>query len=132
MTKIFKLFWHDSEKTNLAAIEGSHGKFDLTLGKLLVGVLTYANEEWTFAYSDDFKKQKEYSPLMNFPNVEKTYKSSQLWPFFVSRLPGNSQLKETNESEKDIISLLKKYGKHVITNPFVLKFDDEITNECFA
>ena len=58
-------------------------------------------------------------PLVNFPSKDKVYESSQLWPFFASRLPGNAQL-DADSSRDDIVTLLQKYGRHVITNPYVL------------
>ena len=116
--KKIKVFWHDSDETNLQAVNDSKGRFDLKLGKMPVGKLLYENGVWSFIYSDEFKKQNRYEPLVNFPNLDQIYKSEQLWPFFASRLPGVSELKE-NES-LDILSLLQKYGKHVITNPYKL------------
>ena len=115
-----KVFWHDSDETNLQAVKGSKGRFDLYLGSLLVGVLTYEDGEWRFAYSDDYKAQDKYEPLVNFPNLTQEYKSDQLWPFFASRLPGVSELKENERETTDILTLLKKYGRHVITNPYKL------------
>ena len=115
-----KVFWHDSEETNLQAVKGSKGRFDLMLGNLLVGVLMYENGMWSFSYSDAFKAQDKYEPLVNFPNLTQKYKSDQLWPFFASRLPGVSGLKEDERENTDVLSLLKKYGKHVITNPYKL------------
>ena len=115
-----KVFWHDSDETNLQAIKGSKGRFDLMLGTLLVGVLLYENGVWSFSYSDVFKTQDKYEPLVNFPNLNQEYKSNQLWPFFASRLPGVSELKEKERESMDVLSLLKKYGRHVITNPYKL------------
>lgn len=116
---IEKMFWHDSDESNLKATEGATGKFDLLLGTLLVGTLVYSNGVWKFSYSDDFKKQGKTAPLVNFPLKDKVYESSQLWPFFASRLPGNAQL-EHDPSKDDILTLLQKYGRQVITNPYVL------------
>lgn len=115
-----KLFWHDSDETNLQAVKGSKGRFDLYLGSLLVGVLTYEDGEWRFSYSDEYKTQDKYEPLVNFPNLDQQYKSAQLWPFFASRLPGVSELKENEQESTDVLTLLKKYGRHVITNPYKL------------
>lgn len=119
MSKVVKLFWHDSDETNLRAAQGSSGRFDLMLGTLLVGTLLYANNQWTFSYSEAYKDQTEHSPLVNFPQLNKEYQSNQLWPFFASRLPGTAQLQK--EKDLDPVSLLKKYGKHVITNPYTLE-----------
>ncbi|MBR5957425.1 MAG: hypothetical protein IKZ99_03595 [Salinivirgaceae bacterium] len=115
-----KIFWHDSDETNLQAIKGSKGRFDLMLGVLPVGVLSYDDGIWKFFYSDEYKSQNKYEPLVNFPNLEQIYTSDQLWPFFASRLPGLSELKEKEKESMDMLTLLKKYGQHVITNPYKL------------
>ena len=115
-----KVFWHDSEETNLKAVKGSKGRFDLMLGSLLVGVLIYEDGEWSFSYSDAYKSQDKFEPLVNFPNLDQVYKSDQLWPFFASRLPGVSELKDNDSESMDVLSLLKKFGQHVITNPYKL------------
>ena len=118
MENIVKVLWHDSDETNLKATEGKSGKFDLKLGSLLVGTLLYNGNIWQFSYSEEFKNAN-CIPLVNFPSKDKVYESSQLWPFFASRLPGNAQL-DADSSRDDIVTLLQKYGRHVITNPYVL------------
>ena len=115
-----KVFWHDSDENNLQAVKGSKGRFDLLLGSLLVGVLLYDDGMWSFSYSDEYKAQNKYEPLVNFPNLDQVYKSDQLWPFFASRLPGVSELNEEERKHPDVLALLKKYGRHVITNPYKL------------
>lgn len=115
-----KVFWHDSDETNLQAVKGGKGRFDLMLGTLLVGVLLYEDGMWSFSYSDAYKIQDKYEPLVNFPNLSQKYKSDQLWPFFASRLPGVSELEENERESTDVLTLLKKYGRHVITNPYKL------------
>lgn len=115
-----KVFWHDSDETNLQAVKGSKGRFDLMLGDMIVGVLLYEDGIWSFSYSDEYKAQEKFDPLVNFPNLNQVYKSDQLWPFFASRLPGVSELKEKEQEGTDILTLLKKYGQHVITNPYKL------------
>lgn len=115
-----KLFWHDSDETNYKAVEGESGRFDLYLNSLLIGTLTYDHGTWKFVYSDEFKHQSGYAPLVNFPDSNQEYVSTQLWPFFASRLPGNTQI-DNSTNEYGIVELLRKYGKHVITNPYTLR-----------
>lgn len=119
MKNIVKMFWHDSDETNINAVEGRTGKFDLLLGTLLVGTLVYSGGVWKFSYSAEFRNQITTAPLVNFPQKNKVYESSQLWPFFASRLPGNAKL-DQDASNEDIVTLLQKYGRQVITNPYVL------------
>ncbi|MDR3220189.1 MAG: hypothetical protein LBU22_14655 [Dysgonamonadaceae bacterium] len=59
---------------------------------------------------------------MNFPQKEKVYQSTTLWPFFASRVPSNAQLMLPGKmQEDDLTTLLKKYGQRTITHPFELQ-----------
>jgi hypothetical protein len=65
--------------------------------------------------------------LENFPDLEKKYESDELFPFFVSRLPGTGQpkvqkaLKKEDASEENEVMLLKNFGKKSISNPYELR-----------
>ena len=96
--------------------------YKLMLDNMLVGVLYKENGLWVFEYSDAFKKQTKYRPIVNFSNKNKKYVSKELFPFFTSRLPGKGQLKLKKEDKCDVDTLLKRYGEHSATNPFVLLF----------
>jgi hypothetical protein len=97
-----------------------------------IGTLEFSGEKWFFAYSDWFKSQSVLEPFANFPDVNHEYVSNDLPPFFESRLPGTSQPqveaflrliereKTINEGQKKV-ALLKKFGRHTITNPFELQ-----------
>ena len=101
-------------------------KFTLSYKKLEIGSLTFKEGEWVFRYSDEFKNQNEIQPMIDFPDTTKTYRSDELWPFFLSRIPGLSQpaVKELLRKEKinkdDEAALLKRFGKTSITSPFTL------------
>lgn len=104
----------------------SHEKFGLGYKELEIGTLTFKEGEWIFKYSEDFKNQKEIQPLIDFPDMHKTYRSDELWPFFLSRIPGLSQpavkelLRKEKIDEDDEAALLKRFGKTSITSPFTL------------
>lgn len=101
-------------------------KFGLGYKELEIGTLTFKDGEWVFKYSDDFKSQNTIQPLIDFPDTTKTYRSEELWPFFLSRIPGLSQpavkevLKKEKINEDDEAALLKRFGKTSITSPFTL------------
>lgn len=117
MKKIFSLFWYPGD--NKFSLDNSVVSFfKLMLGNLKVGELSYDGTLWRFSYSEEFKAQKEIMPLVNFPTKEKEYESSELWPFFASRIPSEAQLQSTGE--RDIVSSLKQYGRTTITNAFIL------------
>jgi HipA-like protein len=101
-------------------------RFELGYKELEIGTLLFKDGEWVFKYSEDFKRQTEIQPLIDFPDKTKTYRSEDLWPFFLSRIPGLSQpairelLRQEEINEDDEAALLKRFGKTSITNPFTL------------
>jgi HipA-like protein len=103
-------------------------EFLLFLGDLLVGELTVADGEWQFEYSEDFRKSEALRPIVEFPDVYRTYKNGELWQFFASRIPSTMQpdveavLEKEKIGEDDVIALLKRFGKRTITSPFELKY----------
>ncbi|MEE3484345.1 MAG: HipA N-terminal domain-containing protein [Bacteroidales bacterium] len=112
------LFWYEGDKSQIAKEESQNvTNFKLSYRKLPIGILSYSNNEWHFAYSDEFKSQDKIPYIINFPNKEKEYKSKELWPFFSSRIPSRIN---TVDEKYSMVELLDKYGYKVITNPFVL------------
>ncbi|MEI6577823.1 MAG: hypothetical protein WCO63_16740, partial [Bacteroidota bacterium] len=89
--KIKKLIW------NVDGIEfpdnpvGEEATFRLTFGTLLIGILTYHQDIWTFEYSNEFRKNGKINPIIDFPDITKEYTSAELWPFFAARIPALNQ-----------------------------------------
>lgn len=101
--------------------------FNLTVDDICIGTLYCDKGEWYFKYSDDFKTHSnEYNRIVGFPDLDKTYKSESLWPFFQIRIPGlkQPQIQEILEEEKidqhNEVALLKRFGKKTIANPYEL------------
>lgn len=101
--------------------------FVLQYGELAVARLWLREGTWHFEYTDAFRAQTSVRPLVDFPNLDKRYKSDALWPFFAVRIPSMAQpairrvvreehLDETNEAQ-----LLKRFGKSTIASPFQLE-----------
>lgn len=116
---VAKLFWSENRNDFVIATDKSIS-FNVNLGKLLVGTLEYDNGTWYFKYSEDFRNQNKVMPLVNFPNKEKTYESTELWPFFASRIPSNAQL-QAGDAKQDIIKMLQTYGRKTIANPYQIE-----------
>ncbi len=102
-------------------------KFILTVDNINIGVLSCDKSEWYFHYTDEFKKHAdEYNRIVGFPDLNKTYKSETLWPFFQIRIPGLKQpaIREILEKEKidkaNEAALLKRFGQKTISNPYEL------------
>ncbi len=90
-----------------------------------IGKLSFDKETWHFEYSEWFKNQDDFRPLIEFPDKEKHYQSPELWTFFASRIPSLKQPKvqefiSENNDKVDFIELLKKFGKTSINNPYHL------------
>ena len=102
-------------------------EFFLTYGNLLIGTLSVVNTRWKFEYSEEFKKSDSLRPLIEFPDVNESYESEDLWQFFSSRIPSTEQaeveaiLREENISEDDAIGLLRRFGTRTVSNPFKLR-----------
>lgn len=101
--------------------------FVLTLDSLKVGFLRYGENQWYFEYSEAFKKQTKVLPIMDFPNVDRKYVSTDLWPFFALRIPSAAQLavqeflRERHLDNADEVTMLKKFGRRSVANPFELQ-----------
>ena len=104
-------------------VQAPHDKqarFHLTFGDLLIGTLSVENGVWKFEYSDEFKQAGSLRPLIEFPDVNESYRSEDLWQFFASRIPSTEQaeveaiLRDENISEDDAIGLLKRFGTRTI------------------
>ena len=111
----------------MATPKDKKASFILTYDKLIIGFLNVQDGEWEFSYSDEFKEQDELSPIVDFPAKDKVYKSTELWPFFASRIPSLSRpsvkkvLNKTQIDSNDLVELLKLFGQKTITNPFNLQ-----------
>ena len=105
----------------------SKGTFHLMHGKKLVGILSYENRQWKFAYSDAYKAEANVRPIMDFPDIGKIYIAEQLWPFFALRIPALNQpyqlkkIRNANIAKDDAVGLLKVFGSLSIANPYRLK-----------
>lgn len=102
-------------------------EFKLFLPDIAVGTLTFDNGQWIFKYDDKFINSDGYTSIADFPDISKTYKSEILWPFFLSRIPSASRkriedtLKKENLDRTDLLTMLERFGKKTITNPFILE-----------
>jgi len=128
LLKKINTFWQtrNLQNINTANINGK-ATFALVYKNLLIGTLVFDKGEWIFNYSKDFKEQNKINSIIDFPVKEKVYKTNDLWPFFINRIPSTNQpqvkayLAKKQTKENDLVSLLKKFGKRTITTPFILE-----------
>lgn len=105
---------------------GEKISFRVMLGSLCVGVLQADRGEWVFNYSDEFRRQDKINPIVDFPVLDRAYRSRTLWPFFALRIPSLKQpsvqefLQKQPSATADEGILLKEFGMRSIANPFRL------------
>jgi HipA-like protein len=120
--------WGVDEEFFSNKIENSKaGKFILSFQGKIIGILEYENDKWIFKYSEEFKQNQFVSPIIDFPDINKTYEFDELMPFFATRIPNLNQpfhkkkLKKYKGNKNDLVSLLQIFGERSINNPFNLK-----------
>jgi len=123
--KWFKKEDDEDIEVHLPKVESA--KFMLQVDDIRIGTLYCEKGEWYFKYTDDFKDHAEtYNHIVGFPDLNKTYKSDTLWPFFQIRIPGLKQPAVVEILEKEHIdknneaALLRRFGKKTIANPYEL------------
>lgn len=134
----FKRIWEHPETlhVNDASSGWEDGSFCLRYKNLDVGSLFFSDGMWTFRYADDFK-HSGLRTITEFPDVTKTYRSSELWPFFLMRIPSLRQadirsiVATENIDEHDEAKLLKRFGRKTVANPFeLIPFQPGTTARC--
>ena len=114
-------------KKSVQAAPGVSAKFFLKYRDLLVGTLSVHDGIWTFEYSEDFRQSDILRPIVEFPDINKIYQSEELWQFFTSRIPSPEQaeveeiLRREHIEEDDAVTLLKRFGRRTVANPFHLE-----------
>ncbi len=102
-------------------------RFTLKIDVLNIGYLSVENGLWIFKYSEEFKNQNQYTRLTGFSDLNKVYKSDELWPFFKIRIPGLKQpmIKDILKTEQldgsNEALLLKRFGLKSMSNPYILE-----------
>jgi HipA-like protein len=105
--------------------------FNLFLRGMEVGELTYDSTTWRFRYSDSFKSKPSLRPIAGFPDPEKEYSSTELWPFFAMRIPSLEQsavkraIRRDALNEASQVDLLGRFGRKTISSPFELRIDEK-------
>lgn len=126
LKKIKSWFNKEQDDQPVSALKGKNVVFTLFVDDIVVGYLSAGDKEWSFKYSEEFKKHNDYKLITGFSDVDKLYKSEELWPFFQIRIPGLKQpaiietLEKENIDKDDEVELLKRFGQKTISNPYEL------------
>jgi HipA-like protein len=125
-----KKMWRDPEAVEHTAPLDVEARFLLRHKGTTIGTLALSQGEWTFSYSDEFKSGSSLRTITEFPDVDRTYVSRELWPFFLMRIPSLRRtairdiIAKEQIDEHDEAELLKRFGRETIANPFELVASD--------
>lgn len=95
--------------------------------RVLVGRLGKDGPVYVFRYADEFLKRRDVPTLPDFPVADKVYRSADLWPFFMARLPAHQRpdvqevLKSEGIEPDNTIEVLGKLGRRSISSPYELE-----------
>ena len=92
----------------------------------LVGTLWQERGEFFFRYDPSFAKSGDAEPISAFPELDETYSSHELWPFFAVRIPPvrRADVREALERHglkpEQTLEVLGTIAKKSISNPYEL------------
>jgi HipA-like protein len=123
---IVNKIWKPKGQESFFTPQNISAHFELTYKEIIIGHLKLSDGEWTFEYDNSFAGQNKVQKLIEFPDINIKYKSKELWPFFLSRIPGLGQpkvqeiIKNKQIDRNNEVELLKVFGTRTLTNPFLL------------
>lgn len=88
-----------------------------------VGELTFDGTAWAFAYSDDYRRHEDLRPIEGFPDLDRVYRSTVLFPFFAVRVPDaeredvKRKLQADRVQDPEPSDLLRIFGRRVVSSP---------------
>ena len=132
LDKVLRYLRGVSSGRGAEAIDRSNdAQFVLVLGRLPILILSRTLDGWTMRYTEVFKNQKRVAPLVPFPDVNKVYRSTELWPFFSVRIPSIARpevqrtVREEHLDYDDVAAMLRRFGRKSVADPFELRPDPD-------
>ena len=129
--KVLQRLFRAEDRQDLATPSSEVARFLLQFDELEVGTLGLSEGVWEFRYTPQFRSQMAAEggvhPLIDFPDVNRVYRSEELWPFFMARIPSISQpqileeIQKKGLDKKNPVQLLRAFGERSIANPFLLR-----------
>jgi hypothetical protein len=98
---------------------------------LLVGKLWQDQGDFVFEYDKKFVASPTAEPLSPFPQLDETYRSAELWPFFAVRIPPlrradvRTLLEERGLKPEQTLEILGTLARRSATNPYELALEGE-------
>ena len=101
----------------------------------LVGKLWQDRGDFVFEYDKAFARSPGVEALSPFPDLDETYRSAELWPFFAVRIPPlrRADVRELLERRglrpEQTLDVLGTVARRSPTNPYELALEDELEGE---
>lgn len=96
-----------------------------------IGRLSFEDGSYNFNYDPNFKATN-LAPLVDFPDVDKAYRSPVLFPFFQVRIPslkrgdlGEIVKRLHLENNPTDLEILSRLGAHSSSDPYVLEVESK-------
>jgi len=92
-----------------------------------VGRLWKEGDEFVFEYSTEFQARTDLPTVPDFPDRDRAYRSPDLWPFFLARLPPSNRpdveqaIREKGIGPQNTLELLAFLGRRAISSPYELE-----------
>ena len=96
-------------------------------GRVRIGRLAKDGDVYVFRYDEEFLRRKDVPTLPDFPVPTKVYRSSDLWPFFMARLPAQQRpdvqavMEKEGISPDNAIEVLGRLGRKSVSSPYELE-----------
>ena len=94
--------------------------------RVKVGSLHVERGEYVFRYADEYRRTG-LPAIPDFPELDQTYRSERLFPFFEVRIPPLNRrdvaelLERRRVSRNDALGLLGELGSRSVTSPYELE-----------
>jgi HipA-like protein len=100
------------------------GALLVCLDDAVIGTLRLEGDTFVFEYDPGYANAPGAVPISAFPDIQKTYRSPTLWPFFAVRLPPTERedvqaaMKKREIADDDVLRLLAELSRRGVSSPY--------------
>jgi HipA-like protein len=96
-----------------------------------IGTLWQEGRDFVFRYDPTFVASPDAEPISAFPELDETYRSAELWPFFAVRIPPLRRedvrmlLQKRGLRPEQTLEVLGAIARKSATNPYELRLETD-------